>query len=220
MDEFKNENFEENENVENVENEETEEVQEVVAETESTVEDDVEIELFTTEEFITEEDDDCVVEFYEEQSTNFDELNEKPKKKSLKKALIAAGLVVCIAAGVAGGYTLGKTNFSSEKKGTWLVQFGSIKMTLKQKDLILFTDINNNTIIITTKSILILKKHKGEKVMRKNYVYAITLILLSIFLWLGYYLYLESKPVVYKNGTFVELPANDRNGKDILEFSA
>jgi hypothetical protein len=56
--------------------------------------------------------------------------------------------------------------------------------------------------------------------MRKNYVYAITLVLLSVFLWLGYYLYLESKPVVYKNGTFVELPANDRNGKDILEFSA
>ena len=56
--------------------------------------------------------------------------------------------------------------------------------------------------------------------MRKNYVYAIALILLSIFLWLGYYLYLESKPVVYKNGTFVELPVNIINGKDILEFSA
>lgn len=42
--------------------------------------------------------------------------------------------------------------------------------------------------------------------MRKNYVYAITLILLSLFLWAGYYLYLEYRPVVYKNGTLVELP--------------
>lgn len=115
MDEFKNENFEEKENVENVENEETEEVQDVVAETESTVEDDVEIELFTTEEFIPEEDDDCAVEFFEEQSTNFDELNEKPKKKSFKKVLVAAGLVACIALGVASGYAIGKINFSSEK---------------------------------------------------------------------------------------------------------
>ncbi|MBO5158539.1 MAG: hypothetical protein U0M69_04735 [Lachnospiraceae bacterium] len=42
--------------------------------------------------------------------------------------------------------------------------------------------------------------------MRKNYVYAITLVILSLFLWAGYYLYLEYRTVEYKNGTFVELP--------------
>lgn len=42
--------------------------------------------------------------------------------------------------------------------------------------------------------------------MRKNYVYAITLLLTALFLWVGYYLYLEYRPVVYKNGTLVELP--------------
>ena len=106
MDEFKNESNEKEENAESLE----------IEETESTVEDDVEIELFTTEEFVPEEDDDdFVVEFYGEQSTNADELNEKPKKKGFKKVLIAAGLVVCIAAGMAGGYAIGKTNFSSAK---------------------------------------------------------------------------------------------------------
>ena len=86
MDEFKNENNENVESVENnenVENAELEKVQETVAETEVTVEDDVEIELFTTEEFVPEEaeNDDFVVEFYEEQSNNAYEVNEKPKKK-------------------------------------------------------------------------------------------------------------------------------------------
>lgn len=42
--------------------------------------------------------------------------------------------------------------------------------------------------------------------MRKNYVYAITILLMSLFLWVGYYIYLESRPIVYKNGTLVELP--------------
>lgn len=54
--------------------------------------------------------------------------------------------------------------------------------------------------------------------MRKNYVYAITLILLSLFLWAGYYLYLEYKPVVYQNGTFVELPLE--NTEQFWEHSA
>lgn len=54
--------------------------------------------------------------------------------------------------------------------------------------------------------------------MRKNYVYAITLILLSLFLWAACYLYLEYKPVVYQNGTFVECP--DTDTEMILEFSA
>jgi len=54
--------------------------------------------------------------------------------------------------------------------------------------------------------------------MRKNYVYAITLVLLSLFLWAGYYLYLEYKPVVYRNGIFVEIPVIDKD--EVLEFSA
>ena len=41
------------------------------------------------------------------------------------------------------------TLISSEKKGTWLVQFGSIKMTLKQKDLILVGTNKNQTPTVT-----------------------------------------------------------------------
>ncbi len=54
--------------------------------------------------------------------------------------------------------------------------------------------------------------------MRKNYVYAITLILLTLFAWLGYYLYLEYRPVSYKNGTFVEMPYE--RFEDTKELSA
>lgn len=54
--------------------------------------------------------------------------------------------------------------------------------------------------------------------MRKNYVYAITLVLLSLVLWVGYYLYLEYKPVVYKNGTFVEVPQETQ--EEVLELFA
>ena len=39
--------------------------------------------------------------------------------------------------------------------------------------------------------------------MRKNYVYAITLLLMVLFLWAGYYLYLEYNPVVYQNGILI-----------------
>lgn len=42
--------------------------------------------------------------------------------------------------------------------------------------------------------------------MRKNYLYAITIIILSLFMWFSYYVYLRLRPVEYKNGTFVELP--------------
>lgn len=42
--------------------------------------------------------------------------------------------------------------------------------------------------------------------MRKNYLYAITLVILSLTVWLSYYFYLEYRPEEYKNGTFVELP--------------
>ena len=42
--------------------------------------------------------------------------------------------------------------------------------------------------------------------MRKHYIYAITMILIVLSLWTGYYLYLQHQPVVYENGTFVEAP--------------
>ena len=54
--------------------------------------------------------------------------------------------------------------------------------------------------------------------MRKNYVYAITMILFVLFLWAGYYLYLQNQPVVYENGTFVEFPVE--NVKDVTELGA
>lgn len=41
--------------------------------------------------------------------------------------------------------------------------------------------------------------------MRKKDIYLLTLIVLILFFWVGYYFYVEYKPVVYKNGTFVEL---------------
>lgn len=42
--------------------------------------------------------------------------------------------------------------------------------------------------------------------MRRNYLYALTIVILSLFVWVSYYLYLEYRPIEYKNGTFVELP--------------
>lgn len=54
--------------------------------------------------------------------------------------------------------------------------------------------------------------------MRKNYVYAITLVVLSVTMWLSYYFYLEYRPEEYKNGTFVEIPY-DRM-EEIRELSA
>lgn len=42
--------------------------------------------------------------------------------------------------------------------------------------------------------------------MRKNYLYAITLVILSLVVWFSYYFYLEYRPVKYQNGTLVELP--------------
>lgn len=44
------------------------------------------------------------------------------------------------------------------------------------------------------------------KVMRKNYLYAVALVILSLLLWFGSFVYLELRPVEYQNGTFVELP--------------
>lgn len=54
--------------------------------------------------------------------------------------------------------------------------------------------------------------------MRKNYVYAITLLIVTLSIWMGYTLYLEYHPVTYKNGIFVELPREFRSDK--WEFSA
>ena len=42
--------------------------------------------------------------------------------------------------------------------------------------------------------------------MRRNYLYALTIVILSLFVWVSYYLYLEYRPIEYKNGTLVELP--------------
>ena len=54
--------------------------------------------------------------------------------------------------------------------------------------------------------------------MRKNYVYAITLLIVTLSIWMGYTLYLEYHPVTYKNGIFVELPRGFHLDK--WEFSA
>lgn len=42
--------------------------------------------------------------------------------------------------------------------------------------------------------------------MRRNYLYALTIVILSLTVWLSYYFYLEYRPIEYKNGTLVELP--------------
>lgn len=54
--------------------------------------------------------------------------------------------------------------------------------------------------------------------MQKKYVYAITLVILSLTMWIGYYSYLEYRPQEYKNGTFVEAPCESM--EEILELAA
>ena len=54
--------------------------------------------------------------------------------------------------------------------------------------------------------------------MRRNYIYAIAILMMSLAIWFGYYLYLEYKPVSYKNGTFVEVPKHI--SMEIKELSA
>ena len=54
--------------------------------------------------------------------------------------------------------------------------------------------------------------------MRKKYVYAITLVVMSLMVWISYYFYLEYRPQEYKNGTFVEAPCE--NMEEILELAA
>ena len=41
--------------------------------------------------------------------------------------------------------------------------------------------------------------------MRKSYFYAVLAVIVSSLFFVGYYLYLEYRPVEYKNGTFVEV---------------
>ena len=54
--------------------------------------------------------------------------------------------------------------------------------------------------------------------MRKHYIYAVTMIIIVLSLWAGYYLYLQHQPVVYENGTFVEVPVEIT--KEVMEFCA
>ena len=54
--------------------------------------------------------------------------------------------------------------------------------------------------------------------MQKKYIYAITLVVLSLTMWIGYYFYLEYRPQEYKNGTFVEVPYE--NMEEIQELAA
>ena len=54
--------------------------------------------------------------------------------------------------------------------------------------------------------------------MRKHYIYAITMLLIVLSLWAGYYLYLQHQPVVYENGIFVEVPEEKK--EDTMEFYA
>lgn len=42
--------------------------------------------------------------------------------------------------------------------------------------------------------------------MRKNYLYAVTILLLLLGLGLSCFFFREYKPAEYKNGTFVECP--------------
>lgn len=54
--------------------------------------------------------------------------------------------------------------------------------------------------------------------MRRNYVYAMALLILSLTVWLSYYFYLELRPQEYKNGTFVEVL--QENMEETLELAA
>ena len=56
------------------------------------------------------------------------------------------------------------------------------------------------------------------KKLRKNYVYALTLVILSVTVWLSCYFYLENRPEEYKHGTFVEVPCDGI--EEVLELSA
>lgn len=42
--------------------------------------------------------------------------------------------------------------------------------------------------------------------MKKNYLYAAVLVIMSLLLGLGCFLYMEYRPSEYENGIFVELP--------------
>lgn len=62
------------------------------------------------------------------------------------------------------------------------------------------------------------KLQRMVKILRKNYIYAMTLVILSLTVWLSYYFYLELRPQEYKNGMFVEVPREAT--EDIWELDA
>ena len=125
MDEFRNENIENEEKEEIMEHQETveeNETEEIAFLNEEVVneKDDVEIELFTTEEFVPEEtvNDNYVEEFYQEpnETTQTVPPVDKPKKKKgLKTFFVSAAVIACVAAGVVAGYSVGKGDFLAEK---------------------------------------------------------------------------------------------------------
>lgn len=51
--------------------------------------------------------------------------------------------------------------------------------------------------------------------MKKNDVYAAVLMLMSLLLWLGIYVYMEYRPAEYHNGTLVELPERTEEEREL-----
>lgn len=95
MDEFRNDAFENNEEI--LVNEEN-----------------VEQIDFLEEEI---EDDDVEVEIYEEPAQALEIIEEKPKKKKGFKRFIAVAVVVCLIAGAAAGYGIGKLKYGNGENG-------------------------------------------------------------------------------------------------------
>lgn len=54
--------------------------------------------------------------------------------------------------------------------------------------------------------------------MRKHYIYAILLVVLSLAFSLGYYFYFHARTTEYRYGTFVEIPKESSG--DIRELCA
>lgn len=52
--------------------------------------------------------------------------------------------------------------------------------------------------------------------MKKNYRYAVVIVLVSLLLWCSYFFYMQHHKVEYENGTFVELPKNNCEEWELL----
>lgn len=52
--------------------------------------------------------------------------------------------------------------------------------------------------------------------MKKNYLYAVTIVLVSLTLWIGYCIYCEIHPREYKHGILVELPVQYPEEEKVL----